>query len=231
MSGSSQTRNADIRQHRGRVGRATDPIRVDVPEGLSVEEARHVLAAVARSVSVMARSGGTVAFDVKPASRKGARRFRLVAPRSPHDDFEPAEMSPAAAQSALKRAYEKGAVAAAAVLAGPDMLSSDQMAARLGISREAVHQKRRRGELLGLEGAKRGVRFPDWQIGVDGSPLSALPNLHAGLGSPWAVFRFLTQRHPELDMCTGLMAVSNPKWASAALLLANSVGNYGPAGG
>jgi hypothetical protein len=146
------------------------------------------------------------------------------------DEAQAAELSPTAARSALKRAYKRGDVAAAVLLAGADMLSSDAMAEQLGISREAVHQKRRRGELLGIEGAKRGVRFPAWQLGVDGLPLPALPHLHAALDTPWAVFRFLTQRHPELGMSTGLAAVSNPRRAPDALALASSVGTFGPAG-
>jgi hypothetical protein len=56
--------------------------------------------------------------------------------------------------------------AAAELLAELDMLSSDQIAERLGLSREAVLQKRCRGEMLGTESAKRGVRFNRLGIGI-----------------------------------------------------------------
>jgi hypothetical protein len=34
----------------------------------------------------------------------------------------------------------------------------------IGVSREAVRAKRQRHEVLGLKGAKRGLRFPKWQV-------------------------------------------------------------------
>jgi hypothetical protein len=61
--------------------------------------------------------------------------------------------------------------------------------------------------VLGLEGAKRGFRFPDWQVGQDGKPFAALPALFERLGDEWAVYRFLVQHHPELDGLTGKEAL------------------------
>ena len=109
---------------------------------------------------------------------------------------------------ALTEARQRGAKRAAEILQAPDMLSADQFAAAIGATRETVHQKRRRGEVLGLEGAKRGVRFPDWQIGADGRLLAGLPHLIESLGKhPWAVHRFLLQHHPELDGSSALEAL------------------------
>ena len=229
--------SATIQTHpRRKPSRPADraPGRVAVPPGLSAEEARSVLAAVASSAATVARTGRTLTLNLQPAVRKGASRFRIVksfaAPGSVEDVPGEPELSAAAARAALRHAYARGAEAASALLGGPDMLSSDAMAERLGVSREAVHQKRRRGELLGVEGAKRGVRFPAWQIGPDGRPLAPLRDLHAALGAPWAVFRFLRQRHPELDQQTGLEAAADPRRAANAVALARQVGTYGPAG-
>jgi hypothetical protein len=222
----------------GRAHRPAGPERIDVPDALSAEQARRVLTAVARGISAIAGTGRTLTLDVKPSARQGGKTGFLIVRSFPTDTVPPdpqaatdaAELSPAAARVALKRAYERGEAAAAKLLAGPDMLSSDAMAERLGVSREAIHQKRRRGELLGIEGAKRGVRFPAWQLDADGLPLAALRDLHDALGAPWAVFRFLQQRHPELGMRTGLAAISDPRRAPDALALARSVGTFGPAG-
>lgn len=105
------------------------------------------------------------------------------------DDFE----------SAMADAFERGKTRSASILAGPEMLTSDQMAALLGVSRETVNRLRMRHELIGLQGAKRGFKYPDWQI-VDGLPLKALPQLHALMqDSPWAVYRFLLEEHDALD--------------------------------
>ena len=230
--GMSATTQIHLRRKPARAAERTSA-RVAVPPGLSAEEARRVLAAVASSAATVARTGRTLTLNLQPAVRKGASRFRIVksfaAPGSAEDAADEPELS-AAARAALRHAYMRGAEAASTLLAGPDMLSSDVMAERLGVSREAVHQKRRRGELLGVEGAKRGVRFPAWQIGPDGRPLAPLRDLHAALGAPWAVFRFLRQRHPELDQQTGLEAAADPRRAANAVALARQVGTYGPAG-
>lgn len=99
---------------------------------------------------------------------------------------------------AMAAALERGRTTSARLLSGPDMLTSDQFAALLGVSRETVNRLRARHELLGLQGAKRGFKYPDWQI-VDGRPLKGLPQLHALMhDSPWAVYRFLLEEHDSL---------------------------------
>lgn len=192
----------------------TRATRVDVPPGLSAEEARRALAAFASGAAAVQRTGRGLILGIEPTSGRSPSRFRIArlpqnAPAPPQDSAETAELAPDAARAALQRAYARGAEAAAELLAGPDMLSSSAMAERLGLSREAVHQKRRRGELLGVEGAKRGVRFPSWQLDPDGRPLTALRDLRAALGEPWAVFRFLRQRHPELGMLAEVAGVTS----------------------
>lgn len=207
--------------------------RIEVPPGISPEEARRVLSAVASSAGTMARTGRTLTLDIGPAKRKGESRFRItkaLRPETPAAEAERPEPTAAETRAALRRAYTRGADAAAELLAGPDMLSSDQIAERLGLSREAVLQKRRRGELLGIEGAKRGVRFPAWQVGPDGLPIAALRELHDVLGEPWAVFRFLRQQHPELGMRTGLQVAADRRRAAELVDLARSIGAFGPTG-
>jgi hypothetical protein len=97
-------------------------------------------------------------------------------------------------QVALGEARARGAGRAAEILAGPAMLGADDFAALIGVTREAVRQKMMRREVLGLQGAKRGVRYPAWQVREDGDLLPELPQLFRILGdSSWAVYRFLTQ--------------------------------------
>jgi hypothetical protein len=43
------------------------------------------------------------------------------------------------------------------------MLSASAFAKFIGVSREAVRAKHQRREVLGLKGAKRGLRFPKWR--------------------------------------------------------------------
>jgi hypothetical protein len=102
---------------------------------------------------------------------------------------------------ALAAARHRGRLRVAEVLAGAEMLSADQLAERLGTTRATVTAWRHKHQVLGLEGATRGFRFPDWQIGDNGKPFSAIPEIFDRLGGDaWAVYRFLVQWHPELGM-------------------------------
>jgi hypothetical protein len=126
-------------------------------------------------------------------------------------------------ENALTAARERGRNRVAEILRGNDMLNADAFAALLGTSRVTVSAKRRTRQVLGLEGAKRGFRFPKWQLGQNGKPFSALPELFDRLGDDaWAVYRFLVQRHPELDGLTGREALHQGK-AKQALEAAESV--------
>jgi hypothetical protein len=96
------------------------------------------------------------------------------------------------------------------------MLTVEEFARLIGTSRVTVNAKRQNHQVLGLEGARRGFRFPKWQIGEDGKPFGALPKLFDCLGgSSWPVYRFLVQHHPELDGLTGREALARGRDAGA----------------
>jgi hypothetical protein len=100
---------------------------------------------------------------------------------------------------ALAAARTRGAEVKEALLADPDMLNTAAIANLLGMSEEGVRLKRKRHEILGLESAKRGIRYPAWQVLEGRRLLPALPRLFAMLGDdPWRLFRFLQQHHNEL---------------------------------
>src|SRR5258708_22958830 len=66
--------------------------------------------------------------------------------------------------AALAEARERGVSCAVEILSGREMFSAAEFAKFIGVSREAVRGKHQRGEVLGLHGAKRGLRFPKWQV-------------------------------------------------------------------
>jgi len=100
---------------------------------------------------------------------------------------------------ALTAARGRGAAIKEELLADPEMLNTAAIANLLGMSEEGVRLKRKRHEILGLEFAKRGIRYPAWQILEGQQLLPALPRLFAMLGDdPWRLFRFLRQHHSEL---------------------------------
>jgi hypothetical protein len=156
----------------------------------------------------------------------GEPNFRPLEDESPQEPNATSEGSEDL-QSALAAARERGQARVADILSGVEMLSAEEFADLIGTSRMTVNAKRQSHQVLGLEGAKRGFRFPKWQIGEDGKPFSALPELFDRLGgSSWAVYRFLVQHHPELDGLTGLEALSGGR-AAEALEVAESVVSSG----
>lgn len=109
---------------------------------------------------------------------------------------------------ALATARDRGSARVADILNGPEMMTADEVAREIKVSRETVNNKRKRHELLGLEGPKRGIRFPRWQFSESGELLLGLSQLFREIGDrPWAVYRFLIQHHDGLEGKTGLEAV------------------------
>ena len=160
-------------------------------------------------------AGRPVSFRVEVDPHGNATITPIETAASPSDGFpveKVPERSPELARS-LEAARERGRLRASEVLAGGDMLSGGAFADMLGTSRVTVNAKRQAGQLLGLEGAKRGYRFPAWQLDGDGKPYGELAALHNTLRAPWTVYRFLVQRQGGLDGLTGRQALERGKGA------------------
>jgi O-acetyl-ADP-ribose deacetylase (regulator of RNase III) len=113
-----------------------------------------------------------------------------------------------ALDAALAAARERGQVKVAEILKGEDMLTASDFGSLIGASHETVNVKRGRGEVLGLQGATRAVRYPRWQVTDASLPLPGLPKLFEILGrQPWTVYRFLRTAHAELGGRTALDAM------------------------
>jgi hypothetical protein len=127
-----------------------------------------------------------------------------------------------ALDQALIDARSRGATRVAEILRSPDMVTAREFGALIGASHETVNQKRKSGEVLALEGATRGLRYPRWQITPDGRPLPGLAELFRELGEqPWAVYRFLLQRHSELGGETALAALRSGRVKQALAVARN----------
>lgn len=135
---------------------------------------------------------------------------------------EVAELDPEL-PAALAATRERGRLLAAEIFRSEDMLSAEEFAKMLGTSRVTVNTKRQAGQVLGLDGAKRGFKFPAWQLDNDGKPYAELSLLHDRLGGPWAVYRFLVRTHGELDGRTGREALARGE-IDAVRSAAESVG-------
>ena len=129
--------------------------------------------------------------------------------------------------AALAEARERGVSRAVEILSRPEMLSAADFAKFIGVSREAVRAKHQRSQLLGLKGAKRGLRFPKWQVTSDGGLLPELPRLFEILGGDsWTIYRFLTQHHPELEGNTALSALLRGKVEKVLAAAENTAGAF-----
>ncbi len=139
--------------------------------------------------------------DAKRVASGSARAIKVTVVPVPGETAEAvvAEAPEQTLERSLKAARVRGEAVKDQLLADPEMLSTTQMAERLGMSEEGIRLKRKRHEVLGLEIARRGIRYPSWQLLENRQLLRDLPRLFSILGdSPWALYRFLLQRHPEL---------------------------------
>lgn len=184
---------------RAKAGNLAVAIAPDMLKSLSEAAVKAVVESLGRGIARSRRSGQSGGFTVVIDAKGNPEIVPLLeagAASAPLSEEEEREQ-------AFARARERGRIRAADILSRDDMLSADDMAARLGVSRVTVNARRQRHELLGLDGAKRGFRFPDWQVNDDGNAIAALPRLFELLGpSPWGVYRFLTQRHDVLGGAT-----------------------------
>jgi hypothetical protein len=176
-------------------------------------------------------SGFATAIKRAERTGKSVRMTVMVDPKSaaPHIAVEEVSASPKEdmLDTALASARQRGSARVAEILNGTDMLSADAFAEEIGATRETVHKKRRRHEVLGLEGPKRGVRFPKWQVSDSGGLIPSLPQLFEALGDrPWTVYRFLLEEHGELDGRTGLDALRAGRIADV-MATAETIGRGG----
>jgi nucleoid DNA-binding protein len=164
-----------------------------------------------------------VKFRVAKSAKDPERRI-------PKLEIEDAGPKPAGADDldgALSEARERGVSRAVEILSRRDMLSAADFGKFIGVSREAVRTKYQRNEVLGLQGAKRGLRYPKWQVTSDGGLLPELPRLFEVLGGEsWTVYRFLTQHHPELEGDTALSALQRGKVEKVLAAAENTAGAF-----
>lgn len=130
-------------------------------------------------------SGFATAMKRAERTGKSVRMTVMVDPKAAAPHIAVEEVSPPRNEdmldTALAAARQRGSARVAEILNGTDMLSADAFAEEIGATRETVHKKRRRHEVLGLEGPKRGVRFPKWQVSESGGLIPSLPQLFEAL--------------------------------------------------
>jgi hypothetical protein len=186
---------------------------------------RAIMEVIGDKIEQTRKTGEAAEFKLRVDPKGGARIFAMGDPAQPlaavrgaSDHREDADLG-----RALEGARKRGRLRSAEILSGEEMLSADAFANLLGVSRVTVNTRRQKNELLALDGAKRGFRFPAWQVDENGKPYPALRELFEILGGgPWTVYRFLVQRHPELAGARALDALRRGRTAEV-LEVAESV--------
>jgi hypothetical protein len=202
--------------HTGKPARASKRVLVHAaPTGRDVTDVAEVLVTKARFARIAGKLrplGRVVAgyADTFAEAQRTGRPVTIMFEVSPDGDAEPVA-APAKADvlaTALAAARLRGQAKVADILKGEDMLTARDFGRLIGASHETVNAKRKRFEVLGLEGATRGVKYPRWQLTEAGLPLPGLAELFSILGEqPWAVYRFLRATHAELGGRTALEAL------------------------
>lgn len=169
-----------------------------------------ILAEYADSVSKAVEAGHFVTFSFRVSPDGSAEP---VSSTSEGDELD----------AALVAARARGQAKVTEILKGEDMLTASEFGKLIGASYETVNVKRKRFEVLGLEGATRGVKYPRWQVVDGGLLLPGLQQLFATVGGPWTVYRFLCTTHAELAGRTGLDALRKGQVEAALGVARNQV--------
>jgi len=150
--------------------------------------------------------GGKRGFEVvnmgKDASKvsKGKRSFYYSSSYIPPSKRSSSPEGPklTAFEVAMSKARMRGSLRVAEILSGDDMLTGEEFGACLDVSRQTVDNWRRNGDLIGLEGPSRGVRYPEWQIKRDGLLTPGIAKVLTLVdGDAWAAYRFLVEDFPD----------------------------------
>jgi len=113
----------------------------------------------------------------------------------------PAVVTQLAGKDPLASAKLRGVEAQQDLLkAGGGVLSAEETAQLLGISRQAVDKRRRQGQLLGLTQGRRGYAYPAWQFDK-GRTTANLEKVLEALQShdPWMQLAFFLNPNDRLD--------------------------------
>jgi hypothetical protein len=90
----------------------------------------------------------------------------------------------------------------------PNMVDAARFSELIDCTVQALHGKRKRGEVIGLQQAKRKIWFPIYQIDENGRLLTGLSEVIAAFGGDcWRVHRFLSLPQAAFDGATGVDAL------------------------
>ncbi len=107
-------------------------------------------------------------------------------------------------------------------------VSAAKLAKLLGVTPQAVDERRKRVRLLALDRGKHGFMYPVWQVGEDGRTLPGLEKVMAALHGhdPWGKLVFFLTKDPRLKGKRPLDALRIGQ-LNPVLLAAKTFGEHG----
>ena len=145
---------------------------------------------------------------------KAATTHRVQKPAASNGTFAPVSVTRSLLADSLERRM--------AILNAPDMLTTDQSAELVGMTRVGIVDRIKRGAAIGLVGPKRGYKLPKWQF----EPVmwQALPSIMEALGGTsvegWEAYAFLETPHGALGGATPRRAIEQGRIAEVLGLAA-----------
>lgn len=98
-------------------------------------------------------------------------------------------------------------------IAFKDLLSSDQMAERLGVSRPTVHRRLRQSDLIGWQSQSGGVVFPAGQLDEFNRPTPNLAPIIAAFVDPQVAWLWLSRPSDLLQDAVPVESLKAARWA------------------
>ena len=111
-----------------------------------------------------------------------------------------------------EEARRQGKLLVQELWSGREMLTTEEAAKLLGVTKRTVYRRKNAGQLLGLVAADTtAYRYPSWQF--DSEVMPYLPDILKKLKSysSWGVYLFFTQKEPLLGGDTPLQAMKHKK--------------------
>lgn len=130
----------------------------------------------------------TLAFSPTPAPTPTRAAKRTAQPAG---TFAPVSVTRSLLADSIERRM--------AILNAADMLTTDQSAELVGMTRVGIVDRIKRGAAIGMIGPKRGYKLPKWQF--EPQMWQVLPRIIAALSTVegWAIYSFMETPHGALN--------------------------------
>lgn len=110
-----------------------------------------------------------------------------------------------------EEAIRQGKLLVHQLWSGREMLTTEEAAKLLGVTKQTIYRRKNARKLLGLAADTTAYRYPSWQFDSDVMPY--VPDVIKKLKpySAWGVYLFFTQKEPLLGGESPLQAIKRKK--------------------